>query len=183
MRRSPVKRTVTVMVIALLVLLAVCIIGGSVAYLVSRPGSLTNDFVPAKVTCAVEERFADGVKSDVKIRNTGNVDAYIRAAVVVTFRTADGKVLATTPRENVDYAVTWADRGWRKGSDGFWYYADTVAPNGVTAPLIMTAAALSVPEGYSLHVQIIAAAVQSDPEDAVKSAWGITPTGDKLIPQ
>ena len=183
MRKISAKQAVAMAVIASLVLLAACVVVGSVAYLVSRPDSLANDFIPAKVTCAVEEQFADGVKSDVKIRNTGNVDAYVRAAVVVTFRSADGKVLATAPCEGVDYAVTWADRGWREGSDGFWYYADAVSPNGVTAPLIMTAAALSAPEGYSLHVQIIAAAVQSDPEAAVASAWGITPTGGKLIPQ
>ena len=99
MRKNSAKQAVAMAVIASLVLLAACVVVGSVAYLVSRPDSLANDFIPAKVTCAVEEQFADGVKSDVKIRNTGNVDAYIRAAVVATFRSADGKVLATAPCE------------------------------------------------------------------------------------
>ena len=61
-------------------------VGGAYAYLKANTDVLSNEFVPAKVTCAVEEEFADGVKSNVKVRNTGNVDAYIRATVKGTIQ-------------------------------------------------------------------------------------------------
>ena len=175
------SRKALVIVVACLCI-AACAAGGIWAYLADQTAPVANTFVPAKVTCAVEETFAGGVKSNVTVRNTGNVDAYIRATAVVTFVAEDGKVLATAPVEGVDYTVTWADSGWTKGSDGYWYHADPVAPNGLTANLIQTAAAVSAPAGYRLNIQIVATAIQSDPADAVQEAWGIAPTGGKLLP-
>lgn len=170
-----------VVLVAACLTLLLCSVGGVWAYLLSKTGTVTNTFVPAEVTCAVEETFQDGVKSDVKIRNTGNIDAYIRAMVVVTFVSEEGKVLAVSPKEGVDYTVTWSNGGWKQGADGFWYYADPVSPDQLTANLIETASAQSAPTGYRLNIQIIATAIQSDPADAVQNAWGVTPTNGKLI--
>lgn len=173
----------TAAIIAACACLVLGTVGGVWAYLSAQTEPVTNNFVPARVSCSVEETFREGIKSDVKIRNTGNVDAYVRAVVVATFVSDDGKVLATAPQEGVDYTVTWASVGWLKGSDGFWYYDYAIAPDAVTTNLIEKASAISVPDGYRLNLQIIATAVQSDPERAVTDAWGITPTGGKLIPQ
>ena len=167
--------------IALCCLLAFSSVSGVVAYFVSKPDSLINRFIPATVSCAVTEQFQDGIKRDVKIQNTGNVDAYVRVAVVATFQSGD-KVLATAPQEGVDYTVTWTGIGWEQGSDGFWYYTNPVAPGEFTGQLIESASAISAPEGAQLNLQIIATAIQSNPEDAVKEAWGITPVNGKLLP-
>jgi hypothetical protein len=171
---------------AMLLVLCLCLvfggIGGVWAYLTASTQTLTNRFQPAQVSCEVEESFHNGVKSDVKIRNTGNVDAYVRAVVVATFVDNEGKVLSTAPKEGVDYAVTWEEGGWAKGSDGFWYCTDPVAPGNATAILIRSATAIAVPDGYRLHLQIVSSAIQSDPADAVREAWGITPTNDRLLP-
>ena len=70
----------------------------------------------------MEETFESGVKSDVTIRNTGNIDAYIRAAVIINFVSDDGKVLAAAPQEGTDYVIVWSSHGWVKGSDGYWYH-------------------------------------------------------------
>lgn len=162
--------------------IATCTAGGAFAYLTAGTDPLSNQFVPAKVTCAVEEVFENGVKEDVRVRNTGNIHAYIRAAVVATFVAEDGKVLATAPKETVDYTVKWGTSGWVKGSDGYWYYTQAVAPDGLTAKLIESATAISVPDGYRLHLQIIATAIQSAPEQAVVEAWGVTLTDGTLVP-
>ena len=170
-----------VAVAACLCILA-CSVGSVWAYLTDRTEPVPNEFTPARVTCAVEETFTGTVKSDVKVRNTGNVDAYIRATAIATFVAEDGKVLATAPVEGVDYTIKWAQTGWAKGSDGFWYHAAPVAPNQLTANLIESATAITAPEGFRLNVQIIATAIQSDPVAAVTEAWGIAPTDGQLFP-
>ena len=172
----------TAVVVALCVVLTVCTVGGVWAYLTAKTNTLTNTFEPAKVTCSIEETFSNGIKKNVAVRNTGNVDAYIRAYAVATFQSGDGKVLATAPVEGVDYTVTWTNNGWNKGTDGFWYYSSAVAPNALTPNLIDTATVISTPDGYSLNIQIIATAIQSNPENAVFESWGITPTNGKLFP-
>ena len=169
------------------ILVAACLlIAGSAsgvwAYLSSQPDEIENTFVPATVTCAVEETFENNVKSDVTIRNTGTVNAYIRAAVIASFVTEDGKVLATAPVEGTDYTVTWGNNGWKQGSDGFWYYSKPVSPNAATPDLIESATSVTAPQGARLNLQIIASAVQSAPAKAVTEAWGVSVTNGEIIP-
>ena len=183
MRRRTRKKKVNVAVIAVLFL---CIIAGTVggvyAYLTAKTDPISNEFIPAKVSCLVEEDFAEGVKSNVKVRNTGNIDAYIRAVVVATFVSEDGKVLATAPKESEDYFIQWGDDGWIKGQDGYWYHTKPVKPEETTVLLIESAYELSVPDGYRLHLQILATGVQSDPAIAVQEAWGVSVNNGELLP-
>lgn len=183
MRRRTRKKKVNVAVIAVLFL---CIIAGTVggvyAYLTAKTDPISNEFVPAKVSCLVEEDFAEGVKSNVKVRNTGNIDAYIRAVVVATFVSEDGKVLATAPKESVDYFIQWGTDGWTQGQDGYWYHTKPVKPEETTVLLIESAYELSVPDGYRLHLQILATGVQSDPTIAVQEAWGVSVNNGELLP-
>ena len=182
MKANSGKRNKIAILIAVVCLSVALCSTGVYAYLSAKTDPVTNEFVPAKVSCVVEETFQDGVKSNVTVRNTGNIDAYIRAAVVVNFVSDDGKFSVVTPKEGVDYTVTWGATGWRKGTDGYWYYANAVVPEALTAPLIETAAAVSAPTDFRLNIRIIAAAIQSAPDDAVQDAWGITPTNGELIP-
>ena len=156
--------------------------GGVYAWLLSRSETVTNTFYPVQVTCAVEETFLDGVKSHVTVRNTGDIPAWIRAEVVATFVNSEGKVLATAPVEGTDYVVHWGSAGWAKGADGFWYHAEPVNPGNLTAELIQTAKSVSSPSGYRLQLQIIATALQAQPDAAVQQAWGVTPADGKLVP-
>ena len=166
--------------------LCLCIVFGTAAgvtaYLTAVTQPIPNEFAPAKVACQVEETFQDGIKSDVKVQNTGNIDAYIRATVVVNFVSDDGNVLATTPQENVDYTVVWGSAGWKKGADGYWYCEKPVAPEETTPVLIETATGITAPSGYRLHIQIIASAVQSAPDSAVQEAWGVSVINGNLRP-
>ena len=152
------------------------------AYMRRQTDVVENVFVPAKVSCSVEEEFIDGVKRNVKVRNTGNIDAYIRATVIATFVSDDGKVLATAPAEGTDYTVIWAAEGWTKGADGFWYHTKSVKPNETTAPLINSAQMVSAPSGYRLHIQILATGIQSAPDHVVQESWGVSINNGEIIP-
>lgn len=179
-RRKIVK---TAFVVSLCLCLLSGTIGGVYAYLTAKTDPVSNEFVPAKISCLVEEDFTDGVKSNVKVRNTGNIDAYIRATVVATFVSEDGKVLATAPVENEHYTITWNTAGWTKGTDGFWYHTKPVMPEETTATLIESAQMITAPSGYKLHLQILATGIQSAPDHAVQEAWGVRVDNGQIVPR
>jgi hypothetical protein len=162
--------------------IVICAAGGVYAYITAGTDTLSNAFTPATVSCTVEEVFENGVKENVRVRNTGNIDAYIRAVVVATFVSEEGKVLAVSPKEGVDYTVTWGTSGWVKGSDGYWYHRRAVAPGTLTAVLVETISATSVPDGYRLNIQIVASAIQSVPESSVTEAWGVSLSNGEIVP-
>ena len=88
------NRKKTVLLLAMVVLILAGAVGGTLAYIVTSSGPVQNTFTPAHVTCAVEEDFSDNtIKKDVKIRNTGNTSAYIRAAIVANWVDKDGKII------------------------------------------------------------------------------------------
>ena len=159
-------------------------IGVTLAYLSLKTPEITNNFVPAAVSCKVEEQFEDGVKSQVKVRNTGDASAYIRAAVVVNFvNDLNGSVLSTAPVEGQDYTLTFEDNlAWKKGADGYYYHKQPVEVNAVTNTLISSAQALNEPEGYSLSIHILASAIQADPPKAVKESWNVTIRNNEITP-
>jgi len=159
-----------------------CIISGvTLAYVFTHTDPLENTFDPSKVSCQVLEgedghTFDGETKTNVKIQNTGETDAYIRATVVVTWMSEDKKtVTASVPQENTDYSITYAIRsGWLKGADGFWYYTSPVAVDDSTKVLISDCHLLdtaTIPEGFYLSVEIVASAIQSTPEYVVTQQW------------
>lgn len=157
-------------------------VGGTIAYLITDTGPVTNTFTPGNVACEViEPGWKDGhtTKENVTIQNTGNTDAYIRAAIVVTWQNASsGNVLGKAPVLGSDYTLQLAtDTGWDiTTSDGYYYYATAVSANNSTGILINECKVLkSAPaEGYTLCVEVLADAIQATPINAVKDAWGVT---------
>lgn len=163
--------------LAAIAVLALGIVGGTTAYLLTSDGPVTNTFTPSRVTCEVEENFTGTTKSNVKIKNTGDTDAYIRAAIIVTWQDASGNVAATVPvksdtGDTGDYTIDINLTNWSLGTDGYYYYIGSVAPNAKTNNLINSCTALQTNGNYTLHVEILADAIQSSPVDAVKQAWG-----------
>lgn len=170
--------------IVLLCVAAVCLIGivGTTAYLLSVPNSLPNTFVPATVTCAVEETFENNIKTDVSIRNTSNISAFIRAVPVINWVDDSGNVAPYTPQEGTGYTITFGKQGWVKGDDGFWYYQTAVDAGEKTADLIETVQPLSAPDGFHLSVRVMASAIQAAPAAAAQEAWGVSVNGTSLTP-
>lgn len=170
-RRSPMGRAAAT-VLALVLILGAAV-GGTLAYLVTQTDPVTNTFEPSHVSCKIEEEFDGTTKSNVIVQNTGDIDAYIRAKVVITWKDANGNVYAAAPERGTDYTITYGD-GWTKGSDGIYYCNSKVAANNGSTPVLIKECRQTgtAPEGYALSVEILAEAIQAEPAAAVKEAWG-----------
>ena len=182
----------------LLFAVAVC---GTLAYVITSTLSVENTFTPSDVACAVlengseEAHYADMVngiteKSSVKIKNTGNTEAYIRVALVVTWKSADGRVWAQTPveGESGDYTMSISSDGWLPIGD-YYYYTKPVAAGETTKVLVNSAslnAGKTPPVGtdgtpYYLDIEIVASAIQSTPVSVASDEWGVTVSGIEIV--
>lgn len=184
MRKTTIRRNkkliLLISVVAILILALTA--GTTLAWLKASSGPVVNTFEPARVTSQVEEKTDKGIKSEVKIKNTSNIDTYIRATVVINWVDKDGNVAAQKPVAGTDYTISYAsDTGWWQGNDGYYYYSSAVKPadknnDGLTGILINSCqlkAGANVPDGYSLSVEIIADAIQSVPTRAVEGSWPV----------
>lgn len=177
-RRQKAKRVGSGFV--LLILAVVLAIGGTLAYIIANTEEVRNKFTPGEVRCEVVEQWEEPhkVKSDVKIKNTGNTAAYIRATYVVTWQKEDGTVNGKMPVAGTDYTIdveSAKERGWML-IDGYWYYTSPVSAGGETGVLIAScklAEGAAVPTGYHLSVEIIASAIQSEPASVVAEKWHV----------
>lgn len=164
-------------------------VSGTIAFITMQTDRKTNTFDPAQVSCEVMEEFNGTVKSNVAVKNTGNTDAYIRAAVNITWMkdadASDQTVTARTPQNGTDYDITYlVNTGWIEGTDGYWYYQTPVAPDANTAELVRECKQLegaNVPQGYHLSVEFVASAIQSSPATVVAEKWNVTLEGNKIV--
>ena len=193
MRKYINKKSILITSVALLLLVAV---GTSLAYVFTKTDPVENKFDPSKVSCAVVEVVEKGdssentanvvqtgkSKTNVQIKNTGDTDAYIRAAVVVNWMNEDGtRAWAAKPVQGADYSISYNlnDNGWVDGGDGYYYYTQPVDPGDMTNILITSATQNATgPKGtdgtqYYLSIEIVASAIQADGMGAAsaKDAW------------
>ena len=162
----------SLLLVAGIVLMLTIAIGGTIAYLVANTESITNTFEPGRVPISVDESFTGGEKSNVKITNDGNVPAYIRAKIIVTWKDKDGNVSAIKPVLGTDYSLSTGG-GWKEESDGFYYYTAVVGAEKSTGYLINSCTKLdtaNLPDGYDLSVEIIAESIQAEGMDGVNTA-------------
>lgn len=166
-----------ILLAAVIVLLAGAV-GGTWAFLVAQSEPVQNDFTYAHVRCTIDETFDGTTKSNVQIQNTGDISAYIRARIVVTWKDESGNVSAVVPVKDTDYTIEFNQKEWTE-KNGYWYCNTVVDATGLTPKLITECKKKSnakVPDGYDLSVEILADAIQSEPASAVTEAWKYTPT-------
>lgn len=162
-----------------IIMLIGAVVGSTVAYLITKTGSVENQFTYAGVSCEVTEKFENNTKEHVQVKNTGSTDAYIRATYVVNWLDADGNIVTSVPdgyRYELYELTENPDNKWTKGDDGYFYYLSPVAPDKSTLGSLLTCT-VTYPENpeYTLSVEILATAIQSTPAKAVKEAWGVDP--------
>lgn len=178
------KLTLLISIIAIMILAVTA--GTTIAWLNDKTDPVVNTFTPAKVTSQVEESVDNNIKSKVKIKNTSNIDAYIRAKVVVNWADKDGNVAGQTPVKDTDYEIKYnlSGSGWWLGDDECYYYSSAVAPDKLTDVLIKRCElkdGATVPDGYYLSVEIIADAIQSVPTSVVADNWNVTVDANGVI--
>lgn len=174
MRKSNKKKLITLVVS--LVVLSALVIGGTIMFLQDKTEEVTNTFNPSEVTCEINEDFDGTSKKNVTVTSTSDIDAYLRAAIVVNWVDDAGNILGQ-PVGDDEYVITGKSAKWEQGSDGYYYYTDKVAPGGTTENLIgecKLASGVSAPAGYYLSVTILADAIQADPQQArIDAGWVI----------
>ena len=175
---------VTAIVMATVLLLALAI-GGTVAWLSTKDEPITNTFLPSKVACKVQEEFnsTTGVKSNVNVRNTGDTQAFIRVKLV-TYRTNDQgqHIGGTAALPDFELGADWVEY------DGYYYYKLPVAAGGkpeadLTKKMTLKGNCDGADGGHQA-IDVMAEAIQSVPEAAVKAAWGLSidTNGNLIVP-
>lgn len=172
-RRHKRRSKKTGMLFLSLLLVIGMVVGGTVAWLSTKSAPITNTFLPSKVACQVQEEFnsTTGVKTNVNVENTGDIDAYIRVKLV-SYRTNDAgqHIGGTAELPEFKLGDNWV---WY---DGYYYYTLPVAAGGtpntnLTDSMTLTDSYTDA-DGGKQAVDVMAEAIQSVPEDAVQAAWG-----------
>lgn len=162
------RKTKTILLLALIVAILACSVGGTLAFLVTKTGSVKNTFQRGYVTSTVNEEFNNTIKSNVTITNTGNVSAYIRAAIVITWKDKDGNTMPEVPERGKDYTldlnVGTGKTQWTQAGS-YYYYNSVVAANGTTSNLIVSCTqnyTNNYTDGRKLCVEVIGSAIQAE---------------------
>lgn len=147
-------------------------VGTTLAYIFAKAPPIENTFTPVTLSCETE----GSVKTGVSVKNTGEVDGYVRAVVLCNWVSeTDKSVYASELREGTDYTATWNTSSWIKGVDGFYYFVSPVKAGESTDVLVSSFTRVSEPpKGYFLEVNVYATAIQAEPAAAVFETWGIT---------
>lgn len=160
------KRATLLGLAALLIVAAS--IGGTLAWLTSSPSGIVNTFTPGEVPNEVVETFNGETKSNVRVKNTGNVDAYIRVALVPIWRNKSDNsgagIAASLSQLTITPALPTGDTAVNNWvfADGYYYYSDKVAAGASTEALIGTATVNTTHDGKYLELQVLAQSIQAD---------------------
>ena len=187
--RKP-KRSIKPFLIAFCVCILACAaVSGSLAWLISTPGPVVNEFTPGEVTIQVDETFNGTTKQNVRIKNTGDVPAYIRVALVPAWVDDEGNIAAKPASLELkdDCNIAWGKDGngyeadWFIGSDGFYYCKTVINPGDYTPILIKSCTVKDGEHEYDFELQVIASAVQSLPTSTVETVWPVVVCTDGTL--
>lgn len=179
------RRWKPVLLTAGILLLVLCAVVSTVAWITVRDRA-ENRFTVGTAAAQVQETFPEPYtkKSDVKIKNTGDIPAYVRVAVSIYWQTQDGMILPDAPTEGEDYTIVWGSSSNWAQQDGLYYYLLPLEPGAVSDSLIDSCEQIgTVEDGKHLAVDISVQVIQAEPADAVQEAWGVQTAADgTLVP-
>lgn len=152
-----------------LVLLLTLAVGGSLAWLVSDD-KVTNSMVPGQVPITIHEQFDGTTKSDVYVTNDGNIQAFIRVAIVANAVDEQGNATTgTAPVYNVNTSK-WTQIG------NYYYYNGIVEPKGKTDALFTDSVEVNGEINILAESIQVLGGITSDGSASV-DAWGHTFAG------
>lgn len=156
-RRSGVK---LLPLAAALVLIIGVAAGSTMAYLTDE-SALSGSYTAGVVDCEVQ--------SDYSVKNTGNVDAYVRVLLVQNYVNAEGQVCSSPEHQDI---VPATPDGWIY-KDGYYYFPAKLAPGSATVPA--ASSALPAAAGCTVKTTLYAQVIQAEPAGAITDAWGYSP--------
>lgn len=165
------KTIKTIILIVLAVSLISC--GTVLALMLRRSQTEENSFVPAIVSCEVKETVVDNEKTSIKVKNTGNIEAYLRVCFVTYWVNAEGKIV---PEPSKDISNLLCTGKWKAGSDNIYYYVEPVAP-GEEVEFLDSGKTIVIEkdeDGNKQVLEVFAEAIQSLPDTAVTNSWKVT---------
>lgn len=170
--RGPAARVyrTAVLLIAVLLLISTAV-GSTAAFLVTKTEPVVEAFAYAQVSCQVTDALA--------VQNTGTAQAYIRASYAVNWLDVNGNIVAAVPEGYSCDPVENQD-DWTEGGDGYFYYPYPVDPGSETPSLLTCSPSYPENPAYTLSVEVVAEAIQSDPAEAAAEAWGVGVSGGML---
>ena len=174
------SKRIRLWLIAALALCAAAAVGVTLSFMFKK-AEKTNTFVPAEVTCEVEESLLSGVKSDVCVKNTGNAAAYLRIRLVSYYVYNDNSIAGRVPSQ---YPTLTLQNGWIAGADHTYYYPTPVDPDAKTGILCdpITLGTVKLADGKTVYqvLEVFAEAIQAEPVGAVQEAWRVTVSDTKI---
>ena len=160
----------------LLAVLLLASIAGTIAYMQVH-SHISNSFTVAKLSVELNEKFDGKEKKDVTVKNTGDVPAYLRAAIVVNWKDTDGTVISANESE---YSMAMGPE-WIQGADSYWYCKKPTDAGQPSPALIVSCKPTVVKADQHLSVEILIQGVQAEPATAVKELWDATVTADGTL--
>ena len=175
MMKMRLKTHQLVLLSILIALVLAC--GAAYAYMFMRTGAQSTEFAPAAVSCEVTDA------TNIAVKNTGNIDAYIRVRLV-TYWVDDSENVAAIDSPDLVFSPA---NGWIAGEDNTYYYPSPVAPAdplnpevGMTLNLLSSPLSLSTENGCQQVVDVFAEAIQANPEKAAKDSWNVIISNSKI---
>lgn len=157
------------------------------AYMVKQTEKIENVIKPAKVSCEVVEAFNGTSKTSVKVKNTSNIEAYIRVRVVSYWQDSKGSTVAIGS-EMPSFMVS---NDWIEDDDNDTYYCKVpVQADALTPELLQAGSTITLSKKVETYkdvmyeyyqvVEIFAEAIQSLPEETVETCWDVTITDGQI---
>ena len=171
------------MFIIISILLIVTTISFTISFLIKK-SSVNNEFVLGKVSSEIIETFDkdNNIKSNVFVKNTGNVSTYIRVALTFSWVDSDGNILFEEPNLGTDYIIDMSNSSsWIYGNDGFYYYILPVDAGGNTDNLIDMCKPITLYHDKNFVLDITAQSIQANPVSAVIESWNVNVINNRIV--
>mgnify|MGYP005933539303 CR=1 FL=1 len=150
-----------------IILVVVMTIGGTVAWLVAQTKPIINTFSPVSSGIEIEENTEQNYKTDIMVKNTGEVDVYVRVSLVANYFDENDNI--TAGAKVPDFKLNTDN--WFLGKDGYYYYKTPLPVGEVTNDLLASDSKMKLEE--KMQVTVLAQSVQAIPTNVVTEAWKV----------
>lgn len=170
---------IKVLVLSLLLIVGISI-GITLAYLKTNTNAVVNTFKPSYVDCEVQETFDGEKKTEVNVKNTSDIEAYIRVKLV-TYRVNDKEERIGGKAEIPGFTL---GDDWVLDNE-FYYYTKPVVPGGMPSANLADSMTLvgqyDDADGGRQVIEVMAEAIQAAGTDSAGNtpaelAWGVDPS-------